>query len=262
MKKIYKILNHANDKKLLSFKSYKERMSVMQKLFKEYHIAGVAKDEYSFYQLEIIYESLLNKMKFESRFLETFVQMHDFWKDLDYQERKHQMNVDIDQMRAELKSFPFDGEEIYMPMFDKRMNHLYTEEIVLLELKQYGRYTREFADEVKENLYGILPYQYNFTSCLYIGGNNDDFCIYNPGINRLYFIKEQRCVITISFDPTFADAQAIESIQKIVQAVLANQPLALIDAILEANVVKEKTMKKLQKYATKLQKNEATKPQS
>ena len=84
-----------------------------------------------------MYEGIINKKKFEDTYMTTYVSMHDYWGTLDYQERKHQMNVDIDQMRKELKSFSYKGEDIYIPMFDQRMNRLYTQEIVLMELKQY-----------------------------------------------------------------------------------------------------------------------------
>ena len=156
-KNVEEVLHKKYHKKLEKLNAYKEKLKRMQMTFREYGVGCVIKDEWSYYQIEIIYESILNKKKFEDTYLTTYVSMHDFWHDLDYQERKHQMNVDIDLMRRELKSFPYENEDIYMPMFDQRMNRLYVQEIVLMELKQYHRYIKKFDDVIQKNMYGILP---------------------------------------------------------------------------------------------------------
>ncbi len=108
-KNVEEVLHKKYHKKLEKLNAYKEKLKRMQMTFREYGVGCVIKDEWSYYQIEIIYESILNKKKFEDTYLTTYVSMHDFWHDLDYQERKHQMNVDIDLMRRELKSFPYEN---------------------------------------------------------------------------------------------------------------------------------------------------------
>lgn len=252
MKNVREILAKKYHKSLRKVTSYKARLFEMQKLFKEYGIACVMKDEFSFFQIEIIYESILNKQRFEDTYLTTYVTMHDFWEDLDYQERKHQMNVDIDRMRKELKSFPFNNEEIYMPMFDERMNRLYTQEIVLLELKQYGRFQRKFDDVIQKDLYGINPYMYNFTSCLFICGDEKHFSIYNPDLNRLYFIEDFVCTSQLSFDPSKSGDTDFETMKHIAQLYMRQEEQELAKLLIDSNLINEHIKKKLNKYIQKM----------
>lgn len=254
MKNLEEILNKKYHKKLEKFSSYKEKTKQMQTTFKEYGVGCVIKDEWSFYQIEIIYEGILNKQRFEDTYLTTFVSMHDFWEDLDYQERKHQMNVDIDAMRKELKSFPYEGEEIYLPMFDQRMNRLYTQEIVLLELKQYKRFVKKFDDVIEENMYGVLPYVYNFTSCLFICGDDHYFSIYNPDVNRLYFIENYHCTHTLSFDPAKSDATNYEEIKQIAEAFMVNDETMCANLVVQSALVHDGMKKKIDKYLKKQEK--------
>ncbi len=254
MKNIEAILNKKYHKKIEKLSIYRDKLKQMQITFKEYGIACVVKDEWSFYQLETIYEGILNKKAFEDTFLTTYVDMHDFWADLDYQERKHQMNVDIDQMRKELKSFPYAGEDMYIPMFDVRMNRLYTKEIVLLELKQYKRFINSFQDVIIENAYGVLPYMYNFSSCLYICGDDHYFALYNPDVNRLYFIENFHCTHTLNFDSMRSARSSFEEIKKIAECFMKNDEAGCTRAIMESELIVDSMKKKLEKYLKKITK--------
>ncbi len=247
MKSLEDILNKKYHKKIEKLSTYKEKLKEMQSTFKEFGIACVVKDEWSFYRIETIYEGIKNKKAFEETFLRTYVEMHDFWNDLDYQERKHQMNVDIDQMRKELKSFPYEGDDIYIPMFDPRMNRLYTKEIVLLELKQYKRFITKFDDVIIENQYGVLPYIYNFSSCLYICGEEHFFCIFNPDVNRLYFIENFHCIHTLNFDPARSINANMEELRDIAEAYMRNDESLCAQRIVGSMLVSEYMKKKVSK---------------
>jgi len=251
MKNIEAILNKKYHKKIEKLSIYRDKLKQMQMTFKEYGIACVVKDEWSFYRLETIYEGILNKKVFEDTYLTTYVDMHDFWADLDYQERKHQMNVDIDKMRKELKSFPYEGEDIYMPMFNVRMNHLYTKEIVLLELKQYKRFVHSFQDVIIENEYGVLPYMYGFSSCLYICGDNHYFTLYNPDVNRLYFIENFHCTHTLNFDPLKSEQSSFAEMKEIAELFMKNEEDSCAKAIIDSELVSDSIKRKLEKYLKK-----------
>lgn len=248
-KNVEEVLHKKYHKKLEKLNAYKEKLKRMQMTFREYGVGCVIKDEWSYYQIEIIYESILNKKKFEDTYLTTYVSMHDFWHDLDYQERKHQMNVDIDLMRRELKSFPYENEDIYMPMFDQRMNRLYVQEIVLMELKQYHRYIKKFDDVIQKNMYGILPYVYNFTSCLFICGDESYFCIYNPDVNRLYFIENFNCTHTLNFDPSKNRATTFEELRAIADAYMHKEDRLCAKLISASHLISDRTKKKMKRLA-------------
>ena len=251
MKSLESILNKKYHRKIEKLTIYRERLKQMQKVFKEYGIACVIKDEWSYYQVETMYEGIINKKKFEDTYMTTYVSMHDYWGTLDYQERKHQMNVDIDQMRKELKSFSYKGEDIYIPMFDQRMNRLYTQEIVLMELKQYHRFMTKFDDVIKENLYGALPYMHNFSSCLYICGDDHYFSLYNPDLNRLYFIENYHCVHTLSFDPARNQMTSFEEMRRIAESFMTNDEVTCMGIIANSHLIADSLSKKLGKYYRK-----------
>lgn len=249
MKSLEDILNKKYHKRIEKLSVYKEKLKEMQKIFKEFGIACVVKDEWSFYRIETLYEGIKNKKAFEDTFLRTYVEMHDFWNDLDYQERKHQMNVDIDQMRKELKSFPYEGDDIYIPMFDPRMNRLYTKEIVLLELKQYKRFITKFDDVIKENQYGVLPYIYNFSSCLFVCGDEQFFSLFNPDVNRLYFIENYHCTHTLNFDPVRSGNADMAELHDIATAYMYNDEGLCAQRIVDSMLISEYMKKKVGKLS-------------
>ena len=145
MKTIYDRLNKVYDKTLLDQKDIRKHYRTICDLLEEYQIPHDGKSDDAVIQNEIVYESLLVKRQFEDVFFDTYVKMFDYWYDLNYLERKAQMNVDVERFVKELRHFEADGETIYMPAFAPGFNHLYHTEIVLLDLKQYHKFIRECA---------------------------------------------------------------------------------------------------------------------
>lgn len=256
MKTLEGILKKQYDKKIEKTIYFKDRIEAMQKTLQQYDIACVPKDEWAFYQLEIIYESILNKQKFEDTFLSTYVAMHDFWESLDYRERKHQMSVDIDAMRKDLKSFLFEGEIVYMPMFDLRMNRLYTYETVLLELKQYHRFMKHFDDVIQYHLYGLLPYVHHFTSCEVLYGEEERFVLYDAHINRFYLIENNRCTHKLCLCPDQRQQEDIEELRIIAKAFAKQKDEACAASLLKSTLISDKAKKHIEKYLKKMKKKE------
>ena len=120
-------------------------------------------------------------------------------------ERKQQMNVDIDACKKDMKFFMYEDEEIFMPCFDTRMNHLYHTEIVLLDLKQYHAFIRDFEKEIKDDLYGVLPYEKGFTSTQVYAQMGDSFVVYQPMIHRFYYFLHGHYTSCLSLDPKMKD---------------------------------------------------------
>lgn len=251
MKTIEDLLNKSYDKKLEKLPYYKHRIHEIKQCLSTYGISSSYSDEFTFYQLEIIYESIKNKERFEDTYVHTYVEMQGFWQELDYHERAHQMNVDIDRMRKDLRYFPFGKDEIYMPMFDARMNRLYVHDIVMLELKQYHRYMKTFADLIQPHLYGILPYLYHFTSCEWISGSEASFLLYDPHIHRLYQIENQICTHRLCFDSTIEDSFDLALLKEIGDAWVQEDENTLCEILLESTLIEEKVKKKLIKLQKK-----------
>lgn len=254
MKNIYRILNKKFDKTLFSRKEEKDHIANIKTCLEAYHIPNEGKEDSDIIQYEVIYRSLLVKQKFEEVFFDTYVKMFDYWYDLTYLERKQQMNVDIDCLLEDLTCFQVEEEMIYMPCFEPSFNHLYSTEIVLLDLKQYHKYIKECASEVKANLYGVLPYTHGFSSCEVMAASVDAFVLYHKGCNRLYLYRNNKFVSFLSFDPKCKDEENLNSLQEIASFMIVDEEMQLLDVLLESNLIRKKMKKKIQKYKMKLEK--------
>ena len=184
MKTIYDRLNKVYDKTLLDQKDIRKHYRTICDLLEEYQIPHDGKSDDAVIQNEIVYESLLVKRQFEDVFFDTYVKMFDYWYDLNYLERKAQMNVDVERFVKELRHFEADGETIYMPAFAPGFNHLYHTEIVLLDLKQYHKFIRECAKEVQYRRYGAKPFQYGFSSCELLAEADEGYVVFHPILHR------------------------------------------------------------------------------
>lgn len=254
MKTVEALLNHKYDTKLEKHSYYKDRIAKMKAAFQPYGLSCAFKDELAFYDLEIIYESILNKERFEDTYLTTYGQLQDLWEGLDYQERRHQMNVDIDQMRATLHWFPFGQDEIYMPMFDPRMNRLYTHDIVLLELKQYQRFMKRFDDIIEVHQYGILPYLYHFTSCEFVCGKGEQFVLYDPHLHRFYMVEQQRCTKRLCLDANNREEIPFSHVRAIAEAMMEEPEAVLCELLLDSFFLEDKMKRKIAKHKKKMTK--------
>ena len=131
MKTLVEFLNKTYDQKLENHKEYKKTLKEMKNFLTENKVTCSKSDDIDCIHYEIYVSSIKNKQHFEEVFFDTYVKMYDYWYDLTYKERKQQMNVDIDACKQDMKHFMYEEEEIFMPCFDSRMNHLYNTEIVL-----------------------------------------------------------------------------------------------------------------------------------
>lgn len=249
MKTLAQLLNKKYDKELLSYKEEKKAFSNISQLLSSYEIPVQAKSDHDVIRLEVIYNSLLVKQRFEEVFFDTYVKMFDYWYDLTYQERKKQMNVDIDRLKEELTCFMSGEEAVYMPSFDERINHLYATEIVLLDLKQYHRYIRECASEVREHLYGVLPFQHGFSSTRVYAEGEDSYVLYHPRTHRLYLYRNDTFTSQLSFDPSCEEEE--DTLKQIAMHMLLDQEEEILNIVLASNLVAEKTKKKLRKLQAK-----------
>ncbi len=122
-KKYYTPLKKVNANKVFT--------AQMTDKLKAYDLMREINDDLVYYQLEILYRGICNKECLEEMFLDAYVKMYDYWQDLDYQQRKHQVNVDLQPYLEQMCCFVYEGEVIYLPMFDRRMNQLYREDGVV-----------------------------------------------------------------------------------------------------------------------------------
>lgn len=248
MKKIEHICNRTYKTKLLKHPYYKEKLVKMRSLLKEYNIKVKPKNDFAYYEVEILYESLNNKLKMEHSFFQTYADMQDYWNDLDYQERKHQVYADSKKVRKYLKYFEHNEQPIYMPIFNEEVNRVYREEILLLDLKKYSYLFKNFTKEIQYHYYGILPYQHGFTSTIFLYGDETCCCLYNADVNRLYKIKNYECVAELSLDPEKSTHINLGNMILLGKYYVENKPIQLIEHLLTLDIVNDKVKRKLEKY--------------
>ena len=235
---------------MVEHKDIKKQWKKQKEELQELGIQIQNEDDSSYFQYEILLKSLEVKAKFEEVFLDTYVVMYDYWYDLTYQERKKQMNVDIDKLKETLVCFDYEGQEIYMPSFDRDFNHLYTDEIVLLDLKQYHTFIRTFSKQVVLHAFGIQPFLHHFSSAQVIEESATCFVLYHACMNRYYVYENDTCNKVLSLDPKKINEDEIVH-QQIAEALIKNDEDQLIELMLQYDVVSKHMHKQIEKLKTK-----------
>lgn len=257
MKTVIELVNKKYDKTLLDDKDYKKTFLKMCALLKEYDIAANAKTDAECFRIEMLYHALCNKRQFEDVFFDTYVTMFDYWYDLTYLERKQQMNIEIAKLKTTLPHFMSNDKEIYLPCFDERFNSLYTNEIVLLDLKQYHTFIRSCANEIKEHLYGYESYAHGFSSCEICAWDSlQDYVLYHTITRRFYVYRQDVCTMMFSLDPKQKECPLAVR-YGIAKALLREDEEELLSLLIEYPLVGERFKKKLRKYQQKWIKKKA-----
>ena len=256
MMKVAKLLNKKYHKKLIDYKDYKKELVAMQQELKKYNILATCESDDQCFYIEMVYQSLKIKQRFEDVFFDTYVAMFDYWYDLTYLQRKYQMNVEIDKLKAELASFTYDGKIVYMPCFSVWLNQLYANEIVLLDLKQYHTFIRTCEKEVKNHLYGYECYDHNFCSAMVLAHRStSEYVLYHPVVKRFYLYRHDVFQYAISIDPKLAE-MPMAILTAFANALLDDDEAEIIDMLLDCDMIKDRMKKKIKKYQYKKIKKE------
>lgn len=250
MQNFIELLNKTYDKHLCDKKAFYKPFKKQAALLQEYQINVAMKTDCDIFQCEIILYSIHVKQAFEAVFLDTYVTMFDYWYELTYLERKKQMNLDIERLMDTLPSFMIEDSRIFMPCFDASFNRLYTEEIVLLDLKQYHVFMNTFVDQIHPGLYGVEPYRQACSSAQVLATGSHAFVLYHPLVHRFYHYLDGACVNTLSLDPK-NDKEEDAAHRELAALFLLQDEDALLQMLVEKDFVHAKMKKRLQKYQLK-----------
>lgn len=252
MKTLYDILNKEYHQKLVEHKEVKKQWKQIREHMESCHIPVLGDDDVTFFQYEIIEKSLGIKEQLEETFFDVYVRMYDYWYDLTYQERKKQMNIDIHKRMQTMTCFQSQGQEIYMPCFDEKFNHLYTDEIVLLDLKQYHSFIRTFAKQIRYDYYGALSFLHGFSSAQVIALNDQNFVLFHERSCRLYHYEQNVFKKALSLDKKrFKQAEKQDVLEDLAKHMLENDEDSILDILLEGTLISNKMIRKLGKYKKK-----------
>ena len=114
----------------------------------------------------------------------------------------------------------------------------YTDEIVLLDLKQYHRYIRTCHQEIMLHPYGAQCYKNDFSSAEVLFQKDGDFVLYHPLMHRFYVNKNNTWAKVLSFDPKKECSE--EALRKLAVSIFYDEEDTVINILLKEELVGKK----------------------
>lgn len=191
-----------------------------------------------FYQANLIKQGLLNKLALEKDYETIRINNDAIWDNIFYQEKKLIAHLDGKEIREKIPSFEFNGLKIFIPFFDERLNHYYTNDMAIFEKKQYFDIYRNFTKFVVEvGMYGHLPYQSFFASC---------YCIASLESNYVLYDVKHETMTVLLFNQDFSFTMQDNS-EHLAQLILNEDVTHVVDYLMEHKLLNKKCEKKLRK---------------
>lgn len=194
-------------------------------------------------KLLMIRNSIAQKESFEFSF-ESFRNQHlDMWDNLSFKERNKLFQLDFQDKRDQLHTFEYEGERIYIPIFDILFNNLYDRETVILELPQYFKLAHEFKNDIIDPVkFGLLPYAASFCyPCL--GSRSDSVIMFDEDTNIFYRLNDQAVAYPLLKTAQIAPEHAVE----LARALEQFKDYEFIDLAMEYGYCHSKFIKKVQR---------------
>ena len=199
------------------------------------------------YTLSILEEGLKNKQKIEELYEQTRTEMLDIWEIIDYPKRNEFVRPRIQEAIADMKKFTVEDKLVMIPFFDPLINALYDHETAVLELPQFFKMVKSFADKIVDPLiYGRLPYDAGFASPQVIFQNEQGFAVYEGRVH---------CLEVFAFDGTETElplslvctGEKLDPAQgaPLAAAVLSQDPLQIRDACCASGYILPKLKSKI-----------------
>ncbi|OCN04604.1 hypothetical protein A4S06_10995 [Erysipelotrichaceae bacterium MTC7] len=242
MNKLLEVLHKAYDKDFYKQKAVKEKKQQMEETFKKWKIPYTFHHALDYFHNEIIMQGIKNKQAFETCHSETRVKMVDFYQTLNYDEKRRLMNREIELIEPNLPKRMVDDVAIYVPFFDKRMNEIYHNEMVLYDIKKYGYYKERFENAMQDiQNYGNIFYQEDFCSAKKVFEEDTKLALYYEPTHCLYFIKDGKLVEHLSF-PVAVEALTLMQISYVY---FHKSVEVLVNTLMDEQLILPKEKKKL-----------------
>jgi len=258
MEKIVKILKKGGYLDVKHVKKLQQDYQVIKKALTKYGIKCDYTSDQDFFDLEIIYTSLLNKQTFEELYEKLKNQLFEIWQYFEYNERKE--CIDHEMLQAKLMTKYFyneNGKLIRIAFFDELLNALYENEMIIFDLPQYFKLEKVFADKmIKVNTYQYRPFEAGYSSCQYLDHNNDGYVIFNIYTKSIYVFYYQDGFYQLTFDK-HKDVRHFTSkvLLTIAQALLNRDEKKVIEALVNSHLCSIYIDHKLTDYLRRLNKS-------
>lgn len=252
MKKMIHILRKANN---LTFKSTSEDMAyvkAMKTKFEEYRLPFDVKDDFSYFRTRIIYRSIQNKEAFEQCFDQTRNQLLEMWDALNFQERNRMVSLELNQIKPNLPFIMSGENKIWIPFFDDLLNSLYDHQIAIFELPQYFRLYKQFADKtIRLESRGIAVWSAGFVEWINIAQSATALVFYYEPMHCLFRLSDNFELVSFPLYKTPEIKAHFENLQTMGEALLGNDEIKFIRALLDSKLVDTKTKLRIGVYLKK-----------
>lgn len=219
-----------------------------QEMSDEYGLKLKSKNTLDALKLSVFETALLNKKFFENKFEEIRNQNIDMWDIISFNERNFIIKCDIASLKIKQKHFKNDGENIYIPFFDKLLNKLYDDETAILELPQFFKLYKDFKDKIISiDSYGLKPYIANMSRAKCIVHNEEYLVLYDEEISCFYKMNLKECT---RYPILESKDYSAETILKCSKSLLISDD-QFIDSLIEYEMLNPKCVKKINKLREK-----------
>lgn len=234
-------------------KYYKQKLSKSdlkhyQAISDEYKLSLNPKNSLDLLKISVFETSLQNKTFFEQQFETIRSSNIDMWDNLSFNERNFIIKCDIASNKVKRVHFKVDGENIYIPFFDKLLNKLYDDETAILELPQFFKLYKDFKSKlVPLESYGLLPYIANMSRAKCIAHNDTYVVLFDKELACFYKMNLNECIhYPILQNIDFPDEYILKSSKE-----LLKDETKFLNTLIENKMINEKSIKKIKKYREK-----------
>lgn len=248
------ILYKGNKIDVYSNKQTREQLELVKSKFIKYKIEKKYKSEIDYFFGLIELQSLVNKESFEKCFEESRTELFDYWENLSYQERNRLILLQTNNLKNNSRFFRFNDKPIWIAFFDELLNALYHSEIAILELPQYYKLYRQFADRmISVNQYGIKPFVDEFIPVLNLNHTDNAIVFYYHLTKSLYYLNNEFKLIRYSLCKDNCQVQPLkEDLKQIAHSILLQDDALILETFIDSNLINDKTKKMLIKYKDKI----------
>jgi len=159
-------------------------------------------------------------------------------------------------IREKIVDLPFandDKTRLYVPIFNRLVNQIYSEDFEKLLLSPYDKLVEEFETLVIDpfEIYNFMLYDSLFTQFVKVYADNDIMAVFHYDFQAIYFIDKQgRLDNKIAlFDKGIRNPDfhhILERIRPVIAAYVANDKDAMLRALVDKKLISEKLISRIQ----------------
>ncbi len=208
-----------------------------------YHFLLDAKNEFDVIRANILIKAIQNKEKFEKTIIFAY--------------NKSDLRTDevAKFIKKETASLPYlvDGNsKIYIPIFSRSVNSLYTSQFGKLLKDPYSKLLTNFSTSCIDlfEMYNFALYDSLFTKFITIYKDNKVMVVYHFDFKTIYFINNQgrldaRIALFDRYLKNVDDSRIIERIKPVVERYLDNDREGMYQSLIVNNLISEKMIYKI-----------------